>query len=145
MAVSLRQGSTENMTTSTYCLFVCFWRNSLQWATASSFTMFLDHTHRRSTAGRNPLDEWSARRRDLYISTIKIRKWTINRGYSDSLRAGRFGDRIPVEVRCSTPVQTGPGAHPASYTLGTVTFPGRKRPGNGVNHPPHLEPRLKKE
>jgi len=27
--------------------------------------MFLDHTQRRSTVGRTPLDEWPARRRDL--------------------------------------------------------------------------------
>jgi len=39
--------------------------------------------------------------------------------YSDSSRAGRSGDRIPVEARFSAPVQTGPGAHPASYTVGT--------------------------
>ena len=32
------------------------------------FLMFLDHT-RRSTVGRTPLDEWSARRRDLYLTT----------------------------------------------------------------------------
>ena len=31
--------------------------------------MFLDHTQRRSTFGRTPLDEWSARRRDLYLTT----------------------------------------------------------------------------
>ena len=36
---------------------------------ASSFLRFLDHTQRRITVGRNPLDEWSARRRDLYLST----------------------------------------------------------------------------
>jgi len=29
--------------------------------------MFLDHTKRRSTVGRTPLDDWSARRRDLYL------------------------------------------------------------------------------
>ena len=34
--------------------------------------MFLDHTQRRTrvaTVGRTPLDEWSARRRDLYLTT----------------------------------------------------------------------------
>jgi hypothetical protein len=31
---------------------------------------------------------------------------------SDLLRDGRSGDRIPVEARFSTPVQTGPGTHP---------------------------------
>ena len=30
---------------------------------------FLDHTQRRTTVGRIPLDEWSARRRDLYLTT----------------------------------------------------------------------------
>ena len=33
------------------------------------FLMFLDHTQRRSTVGRNPLGEWSARRRFLYLTT----------------------------------------------------------------------------
>ena len=33
-----------------------------------SFLMFLDHT-RRTTVGRAPLDERSARRRDLYLTT----------------------------------------------------------------------------
>ena len=33
------------------------------------FLMFLDHTQRRSTVGRTPLDEWSACRRDLYLTT----------------------------------------------------------------------------
>ena len=35
----------------------------------------------------------------------------------------------------SVPVQTGPGAHPASYTIGTGSLPGVKRPGRGVEHP----------
>ena len=46
--------------------------------------------------------------------------------YSDWLRAGRSGDRIPVEARFSAPVQTGAGAHPASCTMGTGLFPGVK-------------------
>jgi hypothetical protein len=40
-----------------HCLFVCFWRDSPQWAKASSLSMFLDHTQRRTTVGRTPLDE----------------------------------------------------------------------------------------
>ena len=64
--------------------------------------------------------------------------------------ATRSGPDGPViesrwEKRFSTPVQTGPGAHPASYTMGTWSFPGVKRPGRGVYHPPHLAPRLKEE
>jgi len=36
---------------------------------ASSFTRFLDHTQRCTTVDRTPLDEWAARRRDLYWTT----------------------------------------------------------------------------
>ena len=45
----------------------------------------------------------------------------------------------------SATVQTGPGAHPASYIMGTGSFLGVKRPERGVDHPPPLAPRLKKE
>jgi len=40
-----------------------------QCARVSSFTRFLDHTQRRTTVGRTPLDEWSARHKDLYLTT----------------------------------------------------------------------------
>jgi len=53
--------------------------------------------------------------------------------------------RFPVGFRLSSPVQTGPGAHPASYTMGTGSFAGVKRPGRGVDQPPHIAPLLKKE
>jgi len=52
-----------------------------------------------------------------------------------------------VVARFSAPVQIGPGAHPASYTMGTGSFPGVKRGGWGVamtTHT-HLAPRLKEE
>ena len=39
-------------------------------------------------------------------------------------------------ARFSASVQTGPGAHPASYTMGTGSFPGVKWPGCGADHPP---------
>ena len=45
------------------------WRCDPTGAMASSFLRFLDHTQRRITVGRTPLDEWSARRRDLYLTT----------------------------------------------------------------------------
>jgi len=47
-----------------------------------------------------------------------------------------------VEARFYAVVQTGPGAHPTSYTIGTGSFPEVKRPGRGVDHPSHLAPRL---
>jgi len=43
-----------------------------QWVMASSLLRFLDHTQRRTIVGRTPLDEWSACRRDLYLTTHKI-------------------------------------------------------------------------
>jgi hypothetical protein len=65
-------------------------------------------------------------------------------GIATRLRAGRSGDRIPVGVRFSAPVQTGPGAHPASYTMGTGSlFPGVKRPGCVVDHLPSSSARVK--
>jgi hypothetical protein len=39
----------------------------------------------------------------------------------------------------------GPGTHPASYMMGNGSFPGVKLPGHGIDHPPHLALRLKKE
>ena len=39
-------------------------------------------------------------------------------------------------ARFSAPVQTGPKAHPASYTMGTGSFLGVKQPGRGFDHPP---------
>jgi hypothetical protein len=54
-------------------------------------------------------------------------------GIATDLWAGRFGDQISVGTRFSALVQTGPVAHPASYTLGTVSFSEVKRPGRDVN------------
>jgi hypothetical protein len=51
----------------------------------------------------------------------------------------------PGGARFSAPAQTGPGAHPTFYTMGTVSFLEGKSPGRGVEHPMHLAPKLKKE
>jgi hypothetical protein len=45
---------------------------------AVSFWIFLDHTQTHTTLGRIPLDEWSARRRDLYQTTHNKRKRQIS-------------------------------------------------------------------
>jgi len=81
-------------------LLVCFWRNSIQWARASSFTRFVDHTQRRNTVGRTPLDEWSARRRDLYLTTHS----THNRqtfiqlvGFEPTISAGEWPQTYALE------------------------------------------------
>jgi hypothetical protein len=63
--------------------------------------------------------------------------------YSDSLRAGRFGYRIQLGKRFSATAQNGPGANPASYTMGTGSFPGIKRPRRGVDHPPSSSAEVK--
>ena len=50
-----------------WCFFL--WSCRPTEATASSFVRFLHHTQRRASVGRPPLDEWSARPRDLYLTT----------------------------------------------------------------------------
>jgi len=41
-----------------------------------------------------------------------------------------------VGVRLSAPIQNGPWAHPASYTIGTRSFPGVKQLEHGTDPPP---------
>jgi hypothetical protein len=66
--------------------------------------------------------------------------------------AGRSRERIPFGARFSVPVQTGLVGHPARpwgppspLYNGTESFSVVKRPGRGVDHPPYVAPRLKKE
>ena len=53
--------------------FFFLWRCGPTRAVAS-FLGFLDHTQRRTTVGRTPLDEWSARLRDHYGTTHNTQK-----------------------------------------------------------------------
>ena len=55
-----------------------------------SFLRFLDHTQRRTTVGRTPLDELSARRRDLYL------KINNNHSRQTSIPPAGFDPTIPA-------------------------------------------------
>jgi hypothetical protein len=49
--------------------FFAFVATAPQCTLTSSFMRFLDHTQRRTTVSRTPLDEWSVRRTELYLTT----------------------------------------------------------------------------
>jgi hypothetical protein len=53
--------------------------------------------------------------------------------------------KFPVGARFFTHAQTGPGAHPASCTMGTRSFPGVKRPRRGAEHPPSSSAEVENE
>jgi hypothetical protein len=58
-------------------------------------------------------------------------------------RYGLDGQGIESRWGFSAPFQTGPGAHPAYYGMGTGPFQEVKRPGPGVNHPPSSSAEVK--
>ena len=62
---------------------------------ASSLSRFLDHTQRRATVGRTPLEEWSIRRRDLYLTTHN----THNRQTSGGIRTHSLSRRAVEDLR----------------------------------------------
>jgi hypothetical protein len=59
-------------------------------------------------------------------------------GIVTGYKLGRFGARTPEgeDSLSFAPVQTDPGAHPASCTGVGCLSSGVKRPGRGVDHPP---------
>ena len=65
------------VTAHSFEFFFFYWRYNPLWVCVlqpsggalASRTRFLDHTQRRATVRRTPLDEWSVRRRDLYLTT----------------------------------------------------------------------------
>ena len=99
-----------------------------QRARASSFTGFLDHTQRRTTFGRTPLDEWSARRRDLYLTTHNIHnRQTSNSpvGLEPTISAAERPQTYALD-RAAT------GIVKASFTLDTFYWNLNLRAGQGV-------------
>ena len=92
----------------------------------------LPQTHKSSVTILHPLSAlWeSPVYRPLLLSLAGVASCL----YSDSLRAGRSGDRIPVGARFST--DRAWGLPSLLYDGYRVSFPGVKRPGRGINHPP---------
>ena len=62
------------------------------------------------------------------LASTSVGKAT-NYGLDGSGIESRWGEIFP-------PVQTDPGAHLASCTMGTGSFPGVKLPGRAADHPP---------
>jgi len=54
-----------------------------------------------------------------------------------------LGSNPGEEARFPAPVQTGPRAHPGSYTMGNGSFLGVRRLGRGVEHPPPYSSEVK--
>ena len=80
-------------------------------AMASFLMRFLDHTQRRTTVGRTPLDEWSARRRHLYLTTHNshihapggIRTHNLSRREAANLRLRTRGHWDRLRLTVTTP------------------------------------------
>ena len=75
-------------------------------------------------------------RRLMCLGTVPSVGWDSSVGIATRYGLDSPGIESRWEARFSVPVQTGRGAHPASYTVGTGSFLGVKRPGRGVDHPP---------
>ena len=70
-----------------------------QWARASSLTGFLDHTQQLTTVGRTPLDECSAHRRDLYLTTHNTHNRQTDRHAPGRIRTHNLSRRAAANLR----------------------------------------------
>jgi len=67
---------------------------------ASSFLRFLDHTQRSTTTGGTPLEEWSARRRDFYLTTHNTHNRQTSKplaGFEPTISAGERPQTYALE------------------------------------------------
>jgi hypothetical protein len=88
-SVGKKQRSKESKESDRWELNIYFlWHCSPARAMASSSTGFLGHTQRRATVGRPPLDEWSARRRDHYLTTHNRQSLMPPVGFEPTIAAG---------------------------------------------------------
>jgi hypothetical protein len=89
---------------------------------------------------------WVATQLQLNISyhIIKTVGWESSVGIATRYRLDGPGIKTPRRQDFSAPVQTSPGAHPASSTMGTESFLRIKRLGHGLENPPSSDEDVKK-
>ena len=88
------------------------------WVWLLIFTRFLDHTQRRTTVGRTPLDEWPARRRGLYLTTHNTHNIQTSMppvGFEPTTPVGELSQTYALDRAA-----TGTGLFP--HMLGVVVF-----------------------
>ena len=118
---------------------VCCWhrRVLLTSACATDIGVCYWHRHVLLTSSRSVRPYHS-----FHWHLMPVPLWLVGVGRDSSFGiATRYGlDDPGIEsrrrARFIAPVQTGPGADSASCTVGTGSFPGVKRPGRDVDHPP---------
>ena len=125
------------------------WKNKLSWRTRNlriidSLKKTKKTLHQYSTPSR----EWAKGLPRRYESWLTYWLSIVGRDSSDGI-ATRYGlDRPGIGcqwvARFSVSVQTVPGTHPASNTMGTVFFPVVKRPRPNADHQPTCITEVKK-
>ena len=88
--------------TTFFCCIFFLWRCDPTRVMASSFLRFLDHTQRRTTVGRTSLDEWSARRRYLYLTIHNTHNRQTSMppvGFEPTISAGERPQIYALELR----------------------------------------------
>jgi hypothetical protein len=83
--ISLTHGYDSSLIISSLQNYTSFKFKGLR---ASSFTKVLEHTQRRTTVVKTPLDEWSARRRDLNLTTHNRQTYMSPVGFEPTISAG---------------------------------------------------------
>jgi hypothetical protein len=95
--LSLHEISSITSTTWTlYTLVSLFLARQPQWTRASSFVRFLDYTQRRTTTGRDPIDECSVCPSDLYLTTHNIHKRHPCRRWDSNPQSQQASGRRPT-------------------------------------------------
>ena len=95
----LRLSHTEAKDWSVKLFFLSFDATAPSGSMAASFTKFLDHTQRRTTVGTTPLNEWSARLGDLYLTTHNTHSRQINIHAPGEIRTRNLSRRAAADIK----------------------------------------------